>query len=298
MKNYPSAFRLVVLVLFVLLNAHLSISGAELRGRVTDAATGASLSGALVSLDPNASVQDDEIQIRTDPFGFYDVLSLPAGTFQVTASHPGYTPETKEKVLADNDLMMEDFALVPLVPGQRLITIYGQVVDTKSSLELSGVPVRIRRFESENAVTHAESGVNVTDDEGMVEFNGLPTGWYDFRFNSTEGDNEMARPFWESMTIGRRLLNTTHTANARLMPIGQEVTFIIEGLNPADPGPPVGLKGVNVTLTGIRPDFKLPSGFDPMFDLLSDNVIPILPPRSGTVFLFGTVIDEHLEWDT
>ncbi|MCZ6674586.1 MAG: carboxypeptidase-like regulatory domain-containing protein, partial [Verrucomicrobia bacterium] len=269
---------------------------AEVRGRVTDADTGASLSGALVEVDPDIATPGDEFTTLTGPWGFYFVPDFPAGLYQVTASHPGYTPETKEMTFSDGDLLMEDFALEPLIPGQTLITIYAHVVDTKSSLELSDVPVRIRRFNSEGASGPAETLVDVTDEFGMIEFNGLPSGWYDFRFNSTENDTEMARPFWESMAIGRRILNTTHSANARLMPIGQDVTFMVEGLDPAMPDSEKGLSGVYVTLTGIRPDFEdyLPLGFDPFTDLLSDYVIPILPPRMGVTDKEGKVVFKNL----
>ena len=297
MKNYPRTNRLVVLVLLVFFNTHLSVSGAELRGRVTDAATGASLSGALVTLDPNAAVQDDEVTTRTDPFGFYYALSLPAGTYEVTASHPGYTPGTKEQELTDSDLLMEDFALNPLVPGQTLITIFGQVVDTKSSLELPGVPVRIRRFNSENASAPAETFVQSTNVKGVVEFRGMPTGWYDFRFNVTENDTDQALSRWEPLAIGRRLLTTSHSANARLMPIGQDITIRIDGPDPCVlPIMEGGLGGVYVTLTGIRPDFdkNLPDGFDPFSDLLSDYVIPVLPPRSGVTNSSGAVVFKNL----
>jgi hypothetical protein len=57
MKIHPPFVRLVVCVSLVLLHAPLIVFGAELRGRVTDAVTGASLSGALVTLDPNDAVQ-------------------------------------------------------------------------------------------------------------------------------------------------------------------------------------------------------------------------------------------------
>jgi hypothetical protein len=157
MKTYFSCCREWSLIGFFVCLGFLTASAeAELRGRVTDSEIGSSLSGALVTLDPNASVPDDEITTYTDPFGFYYALGVPAATYQVTASHPGFTPETVEKVLGDSDVHMEDFALDPLIPGETLITIFGQVVDTKSSLELPTVPVRIRRFNSENGAVQRE----------------------------------------------------------------------------------------------------------------------------------------------
>ena len=280
--------------LLALFLANPQLMAAELQGRVTDSETGASLSGALVTLDPDPANPDDETVAVTGPWGFYSLTDVSVGTYQVTASHPGYSPQTIEKTFAESDLLMEDFTLDPLVSGQTLITVYGHVVDTKSSLELSGVPVRIRRFNSENATDPLGTLVKITDDLGMVEFNGLPTGWYDFRFNATENDTDMARPFWESMTIGRQLLTTSYAANARLLPVGQDVTFKVEGPDPKMPGTGGGLAGAYVTLTGIRPDFILPDGFDPMDDLLSDYVVPILPPRNGVTNKDGEVEFKNL----
>lgn len=288
--RHLALFRLVAFTGLLISLSHLTLTAAaEIRGRVTDAVTGVSLSGAVVSLDPDVVTPENTRTTLTDPFGFFSLNGIPGGTREVVVAHPGYFPKTEAKTFSDGDLLTQDFALEPLVPGQTLITLYGLVVDTKSSLELSGVPVRIRRYHSENASDPAATFVKVTDDFGMVEFNGLPTGWYDFRFNSHESDVEQARPFWESMTIGKKLINTTHSANARLMPIGQDVAFVVEGPNPAMPGPPTNLAGVYVTLTGIRPDFKLPEGFDPAMDSLSDHVIPILPPRTAVTNEDGEV---------
>lgn len=297
MKLLYSFFTKLAILCVILFQCGASmLSAAEFRGRVTDAETGNSLTGASVSLDPNIAVEGDESIVLTDPFGFFYGLNLAAGTYQVMVSHPGYIPEVVDRTFGESDVLMEDFDLVPEVPGQTLITIFGQVVDTKSSMEIPGVPVRIRRFESQGATDPAVTFVRVTDELGQIELPGMKTGWYDFRFNEDEGLNK-AVPKWQSLTIGKRELNTTNAANARLMPEGQDVTLVIEGFDPARPEEdPPRVGGAYVTLTGIHPNFEdnLPFGFDPFLDSLSEYVIPILPPRTGVTNKDGEVVFKNL----
>ncbi|MDA9764708.1 carboxypeptidase-like regulatory domain-containing protein [Opitutales bacterium] len=105
MKIYLSPCCVMVsFCLFLLIGTSTAMAEAELRGRITDSETGNSLSGALVTLDPNVSVGDDEITTLSDPFGFYYALNLPAATYQVTASHPVFTADYRR--LAGGILMM------------------------------------------------------------------------------------------------------------------------------------------------------------------------------------------------
>jgi N-acetylneuraminic acid mutarotase len=89
----------------------------EITGTVTDSSTGAPLGGANVSTDKGNAV--------TDAQGHY-ALTLPAGTYDVTASAYGYTSATVSGVvLADGAVVTENLALAP-VPR---VTVSGTVTD-------------------------------------------------------------------------------------------------------------------------------------------------------------------------
>jgi len=81
-------------------------------GRVTDAVSGAPLVGATVL----AQSQSGSIQALTDPNGRY-TMTLPADTYDVTASMTGYVSQTAPGVEVQAGMTVtQDFALEP-VPG-------------------------------------------------------------------------------------------------------------------------------------------------------------------------------------
>jgi len=61
----------------------------------------------------NVSVAGTSLVSITDPQGNYALNNLTAGTYQVTASAPGYSPETQTLTVADGEAWLLDFWLGP-----------------------------------------------------------------------------------------------------------------------------------------------------------------------------------------
>ncbi|MBN1135195.1 MAG: PKD domain-containing protein, partial [Anaerolineae bacterium] len=82
-----------------------------LQGTVTDATTSLPISGAAVTAAPAA--EGNGILATTDPNGFYSMLLTP-GTYNVTASHSRYYPQTVNGVMVvENGTTTQDLALEP-----------------------------------------------------------------------------------------------------------------------------------------------------------------------------------------
>jgi hypothetical protein len=82
-----------------------------LTGQVTDALSGEPLVSAQVTVQPSAR---GELLAPTDPNGHY-TMTLPTGTYDVTASKAGYDPETAVAVNVQAGMTTtQDFALQPM----------------------------------------------------------------------------------------------------------------------------------------------------------------------------------------
>jgi hypothetical protein len=89
----------------------------EVLGTITDSASGAAVAGAKVTAGDSTAT--------TDAAGKYD-LSVPAGTYTVTATAYGYTSQTVANVvIADGAKVTKDFGLVS-VPK---VTVSGTIID-------------------------------------------------------------------------------------------------------------------------------------------------------------------------
>jgi hypothetical protein len=108
---------------------------AKISGSVTDASTGAPISGATVTVGKNST--------HTGANGSYS-LAVSVGTYDITVSAYGYANGTASGVqLADGDSLTKSFALAP-VPSQR---VSGKVTDGSghgwplyAKITIDGVP--------------------------------------------------------------------------------------------------------------------------------------------------------------
>jgi PKD repeat protein len=81
---------------------------AMLQGQVSDDISDTPLEGAEVTARPGIS-----LETTTDPGGYY-TLTLPTGTYSVTADAIGYLPQTITNVVViSGETTIQDFALVP-----------------------------------------------------------------------------------------------------------------------------------------------------------------------------------------
>src|SRR5205809_3859921 len=86
----------LALTLFPSVAAHAQVTGATLSGTVTDA-TGAVIPGVMVSIKNTAT--GVVRSLKTDEAGFYSAPNLLAGSYEVTASAPGFSTVVQSNIL-------------------------------------------------------------------------------------------------------------------------------------------------------------------------------------------------------
>ena len=107
-----------------------------IRGRVTDAATGAPLAAVQVRVDGTAA------GAQTGPDGTYTITGAPAGSRVLSTRRLGYAPERIAVAVPDAGSATQDFAL------NKVATTLNDVVVT--ALGQTTQPLRSRRY-AENA---------------------------------------------------------------------------------------------------------------------------------------------------
>ncbi|MBA7558439.1 hypothetical protein ES708_00042 [subsurface metagenome] len=126
---------------------------ANLYGRVTDADTGAGISGVLVTADG--------LQTSTDAAGDYSFANLDTGSYRIRAEKEGYLMVSEDVTLVEGNNEV-NVSLTPIAPV--LANLYGTVTDAETGLPLVSVKVTI---DSLTAYTNAS---------GNYSFEGLTPG--------------------------------------------------------------------------------------------------------------------------
>ncbi|MBA7478566.1 hypothetical protein ES707_13993 [subsurface metagenome] len=132
---------------------------ANLYGRVTDADTGASIPGALVTAD--------SLQTYTDAAGDYSFADLDTGSYRIRAEKEGYLMVSEDITLVEGNNEV-NVSLTPIAPV--LANLYGTVTDAETGLPLVSVKVTIDGL---TAYTNAS---------GNYSFEGLTPGSYTITF--------------------------------------------------------------------------------------------------------------------
>ncbi|MGB2014001.1 MAG: carboxypeptidase-like regulatory domain-containing protein, partial [Flavobacteriales bacterium] len=78
-----------------------------IRGKLTDGQNGDVLIGA------NVIIQDPYKGVMCDLDGNYSIENLPFGTYEVTGSFIGYTAQTVQVTVANEDVIIQNFTLFP-----------------------------------------------------------------------------------------------------------------------------------------------------------------------------------------
>ena len=143
----------------------LDAGGTAVRGTVSDVG-GGPIGGARVAARAERELSEDAppIVTLTGPDGHYE-LSLPDGSFALTAAHDDYTAVTHEAEVVGKPLTL-DFALVP---GG---TITGQVIARDTGKPVPGAVVEGRAGRRRYAGTRE----TVSDGDGKFTLRSLPSG--------------------------------------------------------------------------------------------------------------------------
>jgi hypothetical protein len=166
----------------------------------------ASLTGKVVD-NEGKPIPDVEIVVKnvetgyirgaiTAASGVYNVLSLPPGTYEVSALHVGYGKQTKVIELGVGERVTINFTLVPkeIQVGEVLVTaeaIEYEVKKTELSVplrpqQIATLPINTRNFLELMALVPGMKPIGATFGSGALQ----PT-WVGFYFEGTEYKNEI-----------------------------------------------------------------------------------------------------------
>ncbi|HEX9562482.1 MAG TPA: carboxypeptidase regulatory-like domain-containing protein [Gemmatimonadaceae bacterium] len=155
--NPNSTNAVVVAGLTVTANLNLTPQGGSIAGVVTDATTGAPVSGASVSTQPPTS------SVSTNAQGAYTISGAASGTYTVNASRSGYAPNSVQVTVMAGQTATAGIALTPL-PG----TLSGTVTDAASGAPIAGASV----------TTQPATTTAITNSQGAFTISGVPAGSY------------------------------------------------------------------------------------------------------------------------
>lgn len=179
----------------------------HLSGVVTDDYTGNPIEGVMIN------VEGTSFTAETNASGEYEIINIPVGAYDVTATHDDYLSATANAVIEPGLNTSLDFALT-----YAYGSIAGTVTAYDSGNSLEGVTVTASSQESD------ETYETTTDANGEYIMNNVAIGTYDV---STEVDDYHPDTVEDVMVES----NQTTETNFTLYP----VHFDFQGGNPADP---------------------------------------------------------------
>jgi large repetitive protein len=216
-------------------NFLLAGNPAALSGIVTDAVTGAPLTGVII--DVVFSGTDTLVRrVLTDENGFYLIEGLPAGTFDVKAQMQDYAISVNTVFLSANEREVLDFALVPFPAA-----IEGTVRNSVTSAPITGALVSVLIPNSDIVIASI-----ITGDDGTYRLENLPAGSYNVVITAEGFANEVIPVILTP--------NETETVNAFLDPNPASITGIVSNAVTSAPIPGAlvrvfNLDGVFITST-------------------------------------------------
>ena len=108
-----------------------------IRGLVRSSAGGAPIAGATIALATPPT------QVLSDADGRYQLLQVPAGSVQITATASGFSSRTVTLTIAPRSILDFSLELVPVANPSQGARIQGLIVDAQTSLPLNGVVVAL-----------------------------------------------------------------------------------------------------------------------------------------------------------
>lgn len=178
------------LALFFVTTTAFAQSG-KISGRVTEAGTGTPLPGVNVVIDGTTQ------GATTDTDGYYSILNVRPGTYDVRASFIGFTPQVIEDVRVNIDLTTEvNFTLSEETVGLEEVVVAAERDVVKTDLSASRVDVTAEQIEN----------LPVTDINRVV---GLQAGVQGMNIRGAGADQ--ASVIMDGMNLTSRRDNTPYT---------------------------------------------------------------------------------------
>ena len=259
-----------------------------IRGRITDAGTGAPIAGAVVTLQPESG---NQAAVRADENGLYAFTNLASGTYRVSAEPPEFRATYVYASFYDSSRPKDRGAIV-LQTGEvrsrvdielaRSVAISGRVVDEWGQ-PVAGVSVGA----SARFPARAMFPGRATDDRGIFRVFGLEPGRYFVCTNPGPGQRQqMLGPPARSRSLPTCFPSATAERDALRIQVGRtdvdgvEIqvvrrrTFKVSGTVVSAPGAPLLRASVSLlewseTSSGSRGVSLAPDG---RFDL--DGLLP------------------------
>lgn len=167
-------------------------------GVVSDAVTGAPLSGATVTTQPPTST------VTTNAQGVFTIGGVPAGAYTVTATRASYSPNSTAAVVAPGQTATANLALTP-IPG----TISGVVTDASNGTPLAGATVS----------TQPATSTATTSAQGAYTISNVPPGNYTVT---------ATRAGYNPNSVAAAVVSSqTTTSNVPLTPLPGSITGVV-----------------------------------------------------------------------
>ena len=210
--------------LLLLALAASALQAASIRGAVVENMTGRALARTRVTLAPVPGSPGPTLSVRTNLNGNFEFLTLPAGTYLISAARAGFAPVEygqKEFRSAAQPVVLEESTPVLIeIRMKRFGAIAGVVVDENDV----GIP-------DTNVVAYRDTqppqlaGNATTDDRGMYRVAGLPPGPYLVRSAAKKFEDGGYVPTFskqsatveEALLVDARLDELSDNANVRAL---------------------------------------------------------------------------------
>jgi hypothetical protein len=265
--------------LLLWLFAASSLNSAILRGYAVENSTGKGLARTLVAIQPLPGTSGATLSVRTNSYGAFEFLNLPAGAYLVNASRRGFAPvhygQKRWNAPGKAIALTQDQDLSISLRLPRYGSISGYVIDENDV----GIPeyevVAYRNSRPPRLVAKFP-----TDDRGWFRIWGLEPGSYLVRSAAKTYEDESYLPTFsrESLTVdGAGLVQVTldqDSPDVHVRPIPGRLMTISGSVQPCRyPPPPVTVTLISdmgrETVSG--PSFAFPSKPPGHYEIIADS---------------------------
>lgn len=221
---FATSLSVAALNLISSIDVPLDPEKAVLAGRLVDASSGASLSGAAIDV---MGTTDDEVAIKTD--GSFTVSNLGAGSYVVAYSAPGYLGASQSVTLREGQFANVGTVRLSVAPTTVLVT--GVITDASSGAPVGGVTVSSSVGGSSNStVTSADGNYRLLSEPGSTILSVESSDYYpvsasaDLEAGTQVSFSPSLQPLSEDQPDSSSIVGTIVDGNAK--PIGAALVAI------------------------------------------------------------------------